>query len=79
MNRKMAATALLIIMLLGTFSTVLIGTLKFAKADSNQSSDSNGNPYPQTPTSGLDPWDSNTPPGVPQNLIVGKVIITDYG
>jgi hypothetical protein len=37
--------------------------------------DGNGNPWPQTPQSGLDPWDSNNPPGVPQNLVVGKVIM----
>ena len=39
--------------------------------------DGNGYPdtWPQTPTSGLDPWDSNNPPGVPQNLVVGKVIM----
>ena len=38
--------------------------------------DGNGNPYPQTPTSDQDPWDfNNTYPGVPQNLIVGKVIM----
>jgi len=40
--------------------------------------DANGNPYPQTPTTGLDPWDFNTPPGVPQDLVVGKVINTNY-
>ena len=39
--------------------------------------DGNGYPdtWPKTPTSGLDPWDSNSPPGVPQNLVVGKVIM----
>jgi signal peptidase I len=37
--------------------------------------DGNGNPWPQTPQTGLDPWDSNTPPGVPQNMIVGKVVM----
>jgi hypothetical protein len=37
--------------------------------------DGNGNPWPQTPRQGLDPWDSNNPPGVPQNLVVGKVIM----
>ena len=39
--------------------------------------DGNGYPdtWPKTPTSGLDPWDNNNPPGVPQNLIVGKVIM----
>ena len=38
--------------------------------------DGNGYPdtWPKTPTSGLDPWDSNNPPGVPQNMVVGKVI-----
>ena len=39
--------------------------------------DGNGNPdtWPKTPTQGLDPWDNNNPPGVPQNLVVGKVIM----
>ena len=40
--------------------------------------DGNGSPdtWPKTPTgSGSDPWDFNNPPGVPQNLIVGKVIM----
>lgn len=37
--------------------------------------DGNGNPWPQTPQMGQDPWDSNNPPGVPQNLVVGKVIM----
>ncbi len=39
--------------------------------------DGNGYPdtWPKTPTSGLDPWDNNNPPGVPQNLVVGKVIM----
>jgi signal peptidase I len=37
--------------------------------------DGNGNPYPQTPTSNLDPWDSNNPPGIPQSLVVGKVVM----
>lgn len=36
--------------------------------------DGNGNPWPQPPQTGQDPWDFNNPPGVPQNLIVGKVI-----
>ena len=40
MNRKMAATVLLMIMLFGTFCTVLVGTLKVAKADVVQSSSS---------------------------------------
>ena len=37
--------------------------------------DGNGNSWPQTPTSGLDPWDYNNPPGVPQNLVMGKVVM----
>jgi signal peptidase I len=37
--------------------------------------DGNGNPYPQPPTGGLDPWDYNNPPGVPQNEVVGKVVM----
>jgi hypothetical protein len=37
--------------------------------------DGNGNPWPQTPQRDLDPWDSNNPPGIPQNLVVGKVIM----
>ena len=37
--------------------------------------DGNGNPWPQTPTSGLDQWDSNSPPGVPSSYIVGRVVM----
>ena len=37
--------------------------------------DGNGNPWPQTPQYGQDQWDSNSPPGVPQNLVVGKVVM----
>jgi signal peptidase I len=37
--------------------------------------DGNGNVWPQTPQQGLDPWDSNSPPGVPQNMVVGKVVM----
>jgi signal peptidase I len=37
--------------------------------------DGNGNPWPQTPTSGQDQWDNNNPPGVPSNYIVGKVVM----
>lgn len=39
--------------------------------------DGNGNPWPQSPVigQGTDPWDYNNPPGVPQNLVVGKVIM----
>ena len=37
--------------------------------------DGNGNDWPQTPQSSLDPWDYNNPPGVPQNLVEGKVVM----
>jgi hypothetical protein len=37
--------------------------------------DGNGNPWPQKPTQDLDPWDSNNPPGVPQSMVVGKVVM----
>jgi hypothetical protein len=37
--------------------------------------DGNGNKWPQTPQSSLDPWDYNNPPGVPQNLVVGRVVM----
>ena len=37
--------------------------------------DGNGNPWPQTPTSGFDPWDGNNPPGVPASDVVGKVVM----
>ena len=37
--------------------------------------DGNGNPWPQTPQSGLDPWDSGNPPGVPQSMVVGRVVM----
>jgi len=37
--------------------------------------DGNGNFWPQKPTSGLDPWDFNNPPGVNQNMVVGKVVM----
>ena len=38
--------------------------------------DGNGNPWPQTPTNGQDPWDTNnSPPGVPASDIVGKVVL----
>jgi hypothetical protein len=39
--------------------------------------DGNGYPdtWPDKPTQGTDPWDNNNPPGVPQNLVVGKVIM----
>ncbi len=35
----------------------------------------NNNPWPQTPNSGQDPWDSSNPPGVPQDMVVGKVVM----
>ncbi len=37
--------------------------------------DGNGNPWPQTPQTGLDPWDYNNPPGVPQSMVVGRVVL----
>ena len=37
--------------------------------------DGNGNKWPQTPESGLDPWDFNNPQGVPENLVIGKVVM----
>jgi len=37
--------------------------------------DGNGNPWPQTPRTDLDPWDSNNPPGVPQSMVVGRVVM----
>jgi signal peptidase I len=37
--------------------------------------DGNGNPWPQTPQSDLDLWDSNSPPGVPASMVVGKVVM----
>jgi len=37
--------------------------------------DGNGNFWPQKPTSGLDPWDYNHPPGVPESDVVGKVVM----
>jgi signal peptidase I len=46
------------------------GTLYFiTKGDGN----GNNNPWPETPTSGLDTWDSNN--GVPASDVVGKVIM----
>jgi signal peptidase I len=37
--------------------------------------DGNGNPWPQKPQTGYDPWDSNNPPGVPASSVVGKVVM----
>jgi len=40
--------------------------------------DGNGDqwPSPITPTThGKDPWDGNNPPGIPQSLVVGKVVM----
>ncbi len=37
--------------------------------------DGNGNFWPQKPTSDLDPWDSNNPPGIPASMVVGKVVM----
>ena len=32
-------------------------------------------PWPQTPESALDPWDYNSPAGVPESMVVGKVVM----
>ena len=37
--------------------------------------DGNGNKWPETPQYSLDPWDNDNPPGVPQNLVMGKVVM----
>jgi hypothetical protein len=37
--------------------------------------DGNGNKWPETPRAALDRWDHSTPPGVPQDLVVGKVVM----
>jgi signal peptidase I len=37
--------------------------------------DGNGNPWPETPKNNLDPWDSYNPPGVPQDMVVGRVVM----
>jgi len=37
--------------------------------------DGNGTPWPQKPNTGFDPWDSDSPPGVPANMVVGKVVM----
>ncbi len=37
--------------------------------------DGNGNKWPETPKMALDSWDSSSPPGVSQNLVVGKVVM----
>ncbi len=37
--------------------------------------DGNGNPWPETPEYGFDGWDYNNPPGVPQSLVLGKVVM----
>ena len=54
-------------------ATAVNGTMYFmAKGGGNS------NPYPQTPQNGLDAWDYNMPPGVSQDLVVGKVVNTNY-
>jgi hypothetical protein len=37
--------------------------------------DGNGNPWPEQPRAGLDPWDNRNPAGVSPDQIVGKVIL----
>ncbi len=52
--------------------TVIDGTTYFlTKGDGNGIN----NPWPEKPVSGLDPWDYNSPPGVPADMVVGKVIL----
>ena len=50
--------------------TEINGTIYFATKG-----DGNGNRWPQTPQSGLDPWDHNERPGVSQDFVVGKVVM----
>ncbi|MGA3290134.1 MAG: hypothetical protein ABSD42_07855 [Candidatus Bathyarchaeia archaeon] len=51
---------------------VVNGTLYFlTKGDGNGYPDT----WPQIPQTGLDPWDSNSPPGVPQSMVVGRVVM----
>lgn len=51
-------------------TTVVNGTIYF-----QTKGDGNGNPWPQTPESALDPWDYNSPAGVPESMVVGKVVL----
>jgi signal peptidase I len=51
-------------------SKVSNGTLYFLTKG-----DGNGNPWPESPQTGLDPWDNSNPPGVSESLVVGKVIM----
>ena len=51
-------------------TTVVNGTIYF-----QTKGDGNGNLWPQTPQSALDPWDYNSPAGVPQSMVVGKVVM----
>jgi hypothetical protein len=51
-------------------TTEVNGTLYFSTKG-----DGNGNKWRQLPQSGLDPWDYSNPPGVSQNLLVGKVVV----
>ncbi len=37
--------------------------------------DGNGNKWPETPRSAFDSWDYSTPPGVSQDLVVGRVAL----
>jgi signal peptidase I len=61
-------TELIVHRIIGT--TIVNGTIYF-----QTKGDGNGNPWPQTPESSLDPWDSNSPAGVPQSMVVGKVVM----
>ena len=40
--------------------------------------DNNGTPYPLLPQTGLDPWDNSKPQGIPQSLVIGRVVDTNY-
>ena len=51
-------------------TTTVNGTIYF-----QTKGDGNGNPWPQEPVSGFDRWNSFTPPGVPENMVVGKVVM----
>ena len=51
-------------------TTTVNGTIYF-----QTKGDGNGNPWPQEPVSGFDRWNSFSPPGVPETMVVGKVIM----
>lgn len=65
----------------GEYDTLIVHRIVSAATYNGQlyfitKGDGNGNPWPQTPTSGFDEWDSNlNPPGVPASDVVGKVVM----